>query len=91
MVLLEQTSQLRVSCHHCRQADFQGIMTILRDTETKRGDFIFYIDRLATLIVEKALTLLPHKSKDVVTPTGNTYHGVANCDSVSSSGGGAPS
>ncbi|TXT09214.1 hypothetical protein VHUM_02688 [Vanrija humicola] len=69
VVLLEQTNQLR------------GIMTILRDTETNRGDFIFYIDRLATLIVEKALTLLPHKSKDVVTPTGNLYHGVANCDS----------
>lgn len=64
-------------------AHTKGIMTILRDADTKRGDFIFYIDRLATLIVEKALTLLPHAGKDVVTPTGNTFHGVANCDSVS--------
>lgn len=61
----------------------QGIMTILRDETTKRSDFIFYTDRLATLICEYALSFLPHGSKDIVTATGIPFHGVANCDEVS--------
>lgn len=59
-----------------------GIMTILRDAQTKRSDFIFYVDRLSTLIVEEALTFLPHGSKTVRTPTGIDYKGVASCDHV---------
>jgi uracil phosphoribosyltransferase len=51
-------------------------MTILRDRETKRGDFIFFADRLSTLIVEKALTLLPHQRKSVQTPLGLPFEGL---------------
>ncbi|KDN44179.1 hypothetical protein RSAG8_05652, partial [Rhizoctonia solani AG-8 WAC10335] len=47
-----------------------GIYTILRDKETSREDFIFYADRLATLICEKAMELLPFKNITVCTPTG---------------------
>ncbi|KAL7422385.1 Uridine kinase [Cryptotrichosporon argae] len=65
VVLLKQTNQLR------------GIMTILRDEQTARGDFIFYADRLSTIIVEKALTLLPTEARRVVTPLGLEYDGVA--------------
>ncbi|KAK4685916.1 uridine kinase, partial [Tremellales sp. Uapishka_1] len=68
VILLEQTNQLK------------GIMTILRDQNTERGDFIFYADRLSTIIVEKALTLLPYKSHTVTTPVGKTYDGVASSD-----------
>ena len=53
-------------------------MTILRDRETERGDFIFYADRLSTLIVEKALTLLPYEPHHVQTPVGTSYDGVAS-------------
>ncbi|EIW68410.1 hypothetical protein TREMEDRAFT_32135 [Tremella mesenterica DSM 1558] len=65
LVLLEQTNQLL------------GIMTILRDEETERGDFIFYTDRLATLVVEKALTLTPFQPTTITTPLGVEYHGMA--------------
>jgi uracil phosphoribosyltransferase len=51
-------------------------MTILRDQSTERGDFIFYADRLSTLIVEKALTILPQQSRTVHTPVGCPYDGV---------------
>jgi len=56
--VLEQTLQLR------------GIYTILRDKDSTRQDFIFFVDRLATLLMEKALELLPFRSKMVMTPTG---------------------
>ncbi|KAJ1307658.1 hypothetical protein OPQ81_001751 [Rhizoctonia solani] len=58
LIVLPQTPQLR------------GIYTILRDKETPREDFIFYADRLATLICEKAMELLPFKNITVNTPTG---------------------
>lgn len=41
VTILEQTPQLR------------GIHTILQDRKTDREDFIFYFDRLASLLVEK--------------------------------------
>lgn len=53
----------------------QGIMTILRDESTDRGDFIFYADRLSTLIVERALTLVPCQTVKVTTPTGVDFTG----------------
>ncbi|WVF67596.1 uridine kinase [Kwoniella sp. CBS 6097] len=68
VVLLEQTNQLL------------GIMTILRDRTTNRGEFIFHADRLSTIIVEKALTLIPCEPKTVRTPMGIDYTGVARDD-----------
>ena len=57
-------------------------MTILRDQETERGDFIFYADRLSTLIVEKALTLLPYEAQTVTTPLGIEFEGKARASQV---------
>lgn len=48
----------------------QGIYTILRDVTTKKEDFIFFCDRLSTLLVEKAMEQLTFKSKSVITPVG---------------------
>lgn len=56
VTLLPQTAQLK------------GIFTILRDSTTNRGDFIFFVDRLSTLLVEKAMEHLPYRAKTVVTP-----------------------
>ena len=53
----------------------QGILTILRDSKTSREDFIFFADRLATLLMEKATEHLPFVSKNVVTPIGVTAAG----------------
>nr|XP_019044985.1 uridine kinase [Kwoniella bestiolae CBS 10118]OCF23915.1 uridine kinase [Kwoniella bestiolae CBS 10118] len=68
VVLLEQTNQLL------------GIMTILRDRTTDRGEFIFHADRLSTIVVEKALTLIPCEPKTVRTPLGIDYQGLARDD-----------
>ncbi|KAE8541822.1 uridine kinase [Cryptococcus gattii VGV] len=65
IVLLEQSNQLR------------GIMTILRDRTTHREEFIFHIDRLSTVIVEKALTLIPCEPRIVRTPNKNVYKGAS--------------
>lgn len=51
------------------------MFTILRDNSTRRGDFIFFVDRLSTLLVEKAMELLPYRQKTVVTPCEVAYHG----------------
>ncbi|KIJ51553.1 hypothetical protein M422DRAFT_26957 [Sphaerobolus stellatus SS14] len=56
ITLLEQTPQLR------------GIYTILRDKTTTREDFIFYTDRLATFLAEKAMEFLTFRPKKVTTP-----------------------
>jgi uridine kinase len=58
-------------------------MTILRDQRTTRGDFIFYADRLSTLIVEKALELIPHCPKQVQTPLKLNFDGVTQTNDVS--------
>ncbi|EPQ54243.1 armadillo/beta-catenin/plakoglobin [Gloeophyllum trabeum ATCC 11539] len=58
LILLPQTPQL------------QGIYTILRDETTSKQDFIFFVDRLATLLIEAAVELLPFRPKSVETPCG---------------------
>jgi uridine kinase len=58
-------------------------MTILRDKRTTRGDFIFYADRLSTLIVEKALELIPHCQQEVQTPLKLKFDGMTQTSDVS--------
>jgi uracil phosphoribosyltransferase len=53
----------------------QGIYTVLRDKTTSRQDWIFFVDRVSTFLVEKALEHVPYRSKTVVTPTGCEAHG----------------
>ena len=57
-------------------------MTILRDQNTSRGDFIFYADRLSTLVVEKALNFIPYQAKEVRTPVGIQYGGMEATEKV---------
>jgi len=61
--VLEQTPQL------------QGIYTILRDQTTSKADFIFFADRLSTLLMERAMVFLPFCPKTVETPVGATAVG----------------
>ena len=46
------------------------LLTIIRDKETKRNDFIFYADRINRLLVEEGLNFLPIREKTVETGTG---------------------
>ncbi|KZP11020.1 armadillo/beta-catenin/plakoglobin [Athelia psychrophila] len=58
LIVLPQTHQLI------------GIYTIIRDKTTKTQDFIFFVDRLAMFLMEKAMEQLPYRSKTVTTPIG---------------------
>ncbi|BFZ56171.1 Uracil phosphoribosyltransferase, synthesizes UMP from uracil [Savitreella phatthalungensis] len=53
-----------------------GLLTIIRDKRTQRGDFIFYSNRIIRLLVEEGLNLLPVIDKTVPTATGHDYPGV---------------
>ncbi|KAG0302701.1 hypothetical protein BGZ98_007292 [Dissophora globulifera] len=65
VIVLDKTKQI------------MGMHTIIRDINTSRHDFIFYADRLATLVIERALNELPYHSRVVTTPTDNTVQGLA--------------
>ncbi|WFC96002.1 uracil phosphoribosyltransferase [Malassezia brasiliensis] len=54
-----------------------ALLTIIRNKDTPRSDFIFYSDRIIRLLVEEGLNHLPVLEQSVTTPTGHTYTGVA--------------
>lgn len=54
--VLEKTNQTR------------GIYTILLDKKTKRDDFIFYFDRIATTLINKALEFTSFETIEIETP-----------------------
>jgi len=55
----------------------QGIYTVLRDRTSTRQDFIFFTDRLATLLVERAMEELPYREVTIETPVGVQSKGKA--------------
>ncbi|KAF4637745.1 hypothetical protein G7Y89_g359 [Cudoniella acicularis] len=71
VVLLEQTPQIR------------GMNTIIQDIDTSSEDFIFYFDRLATLLVEHAMNNVYFKEKTVETPQGRKYRGLVSIGETS--------
>ncbi|KAN0034382.1 hypothetical protein ACTFIV_000888 [Dictyostelium citrinum] len=79
----EKTAQLDLeglelpsSIHVIKETNqIKAMLSILRNKNTKVGDFVFYSDRLCSLIIEEALTYLPFTEKIVTTPTGSLYHG----------------
>jgi uridine kinase len=50
--------------------------TILHDGGTSSEDFIFYFDRLASLLIEEAMNNLNYTSIDIITPTGHNHKGL---------------
>ncbi|KAK1979695.1 uracil phosphoribosyltransferase [Colletotrichum cereale] len=64
VIILPQTPQLI------------ALLTIIRDKNTERGDFIFYSNRIIRLLVEEGLNHLPTVEHDVTTPIGRTYSGL---------------
>jgi uracil phosphoribosyltransferase len=55
----------------------KSILTIIRSHETDRTDFIFFSNRLCSIVVETGLSELTFKRSDVTTPTGSSYSGLA--------------
>ncbi|CAE7763357.1 UKL3 [Symbiodinium sp. KB8] len=55
----------------------QMMITRLRDQRTSPAHFKHFSDRLATVLVEQALSQLPAEEVEVETPHGNSYQGLA--------------
>lgn len=60
-----------------------GISTILRSPRTNQVDFVFYLDRLACLLMEMALDCHRFKESSVTTPAGAKYDGLASAGTAS--------
>ncbi|KAK0388773.1 hypothetical protein NLU13_5016 [Sarocladium strictum] len=71
VIVLDDTPQLKF------------MNTILQDIDTEPEDFIFYFDRLASLIIEQALNNANFQQLTVTTPQGNKYEGLAPKGEVS--------
>ena len=63
VILLAQTNQL------------VGLYSIIRDQTTKRGDFVFYSDRIIRLLVEEGLNQLPVERSIIKCHGGHEYDG----------------
>ncbi|KAI4123711.1 MAG: hypothetical protein LQ338_005129 [Usnochroma carphineum] len=70
-LLLKQTKQI------------VAMTTILQNPATDDVDFVFYFDRLATLLVERALENLRLDAKAVQTPQGSQYRGLETKGEIS--------
>ncbi|KAF2742236.1 uracil phosphoribosyltransferase [Sporormia fimetaria CBS 119925] len=53
-----------------------SLLTMIRDKNTGRADFIFYSNRIIRLLVEEGLNHLPVVKHEVTTPVGRVYSGV---------------
>lgn len=53
-----------------------ALLTMIRDKNTGRADFIFYSNRIIRLLVEEGLNHLPVIEHTITTPVGQTYSGV---------------
>ena len=71
IILMERTPQMK------------GMATILRSPHTSQVEFAFYLDRIASLLVEKALDCHKFEPFKVKTPVGLTYSGLKSAGKVS--------
>ncbi|RDA88778.1 hypothetical protein CP533_3745 [Ophiocordyceps camponoti-saundersi (nom. inval.)] len=53
-----------------------ALLSIIRNKDTERADFIFYSNRIIRLLVEEGLNHLPVIHRDITTPVGRTYNGL---------------
>jgi len=53
-----------------------ALLTMIRDKNTGRADFIFYSNRIIRLLVEEGLNHLPVIEHTISTPVGRSYSGV---------------
>jgi uracil phosphoribosyltransferase len=53
-----------------------ALLTMIRDKNTQRADFIFYSNRIIRLLVEEGLNHLPVVPHTVTSPVGKDYTGV---------------
>jgi uridine kinase len=66
-----------------KKPQVEAMSTILRNPATEQVDFVFYLDRLAALLVEKALDYHHFLPKQVITPENEKYNGLHSAGKVS--------
>ena len=82
----EQAEEVQLSANILlmeRTPQVKGMATILRDLTTQQVDFVFYLDRLAALLVEKALDCHKFNPVKIKTPINYTYSGLESAGIVS--------
>ncbi|KAK6587875.1 Fur1p like uracil phosphoribosyltransferase [Cryptosporidium xiaoi] len=76
--LYNELSERYKNLHICIQTpQLRGVMTILRDANTTKEDFVFYTDRISRIVLEHALNLLPYDYKEIKTPSGVEFKGIS--------------
>lgn len=60
-----------------------GMSTVIQNPSTQEVDFIFYFDRLSSLLVERAMENVHFLPQQVTTPQGNEYNGLRMAGEVS--------
>ena len=71
LIIMEKTPQV------------QGMATILRSPDTEQVEFVFYFDRLAAVLIEKALDFQKVEPVQVTTPQQTIYHGLKSVGTIS--------
>jgi uridine kinase len=66
-----------------KKPQVEAMSTILRNPATEQVDFVFYLDRLAALLVEKALDNHRFLPAQVTTPQNQQYNGLRSAGKVS--------
>ena len=66
-----------------RTPQIKAMATILRNPMTDHTDYVFYFDRLAALMIEKALDCHNYRAKKVLTQLELPYHGLQSAGTVS--------
>lgn len=61
----------------------KSIHTLLQDSNLPREEFVFYFDRLAALLVERASDCIDFEPKQIETPQGYLYMGLKSSKEVS--------
>ncbi|KAJ4352346.1 Uridine kinase [Didymosphaeria variabile] len=70
-LVIKQTNQVK------------GIHTLLLDPKTNREDYIFYFDRIVSLLIETAVDFLPFTPAQIQTPQGYLYMGLHKSKEIS--------
>lgn len=63
-----------------RTNQVMSIMTMLMDKNLKRDDFVFYFDRIATILLSEVLDHLPVTRRTIETPGGSVVEDSLYCD-----------
>jgi uridine kinase len=66
-----------------QRPQFRAMSTVLRNPATEQVDFVFYLDRLAALLVEKAMNYHHFLPAQVTTPQNVQYNGLQSAGRVS--------